>query len=98
MKLINLKAKIFFDPESIRNLPIKDGYRPLFDTFHKSFKISGKLKFIDDTIELDKNQAAIVVITIPEYDQDTIEINVGNNFNFFEGEILIGHGTVLEKL
>lgn len=87
MNNLKIKSRIIFNASSKRDSPILDGYKPLFDYFHKRFKVSEKIFFIDNFKELSKGQNTLVIIYIPQYNENEINAHVGINSVFVRARI-----------
>lgn len=89
--LFKIKAKIIFLENSLRNWPIKDGYRPLVD-FGNDMKTSGIIKLLEGD-SLNKGEQTQVLISF--FSNEPLKTIVkGATFKFFEWPNLIGTGVV----
>ena len=92
--MIKVKAKIKLFEEGGRKTPFKTGYRPLFE-FVKENPTSGSIELIDKELFF-PGESGIVIIYFLHKNLLGMDFKEGKRFEFGEGLIMVGEGTVME--
>jgi hypothetical protein len=96
--LIKVVAKIeLFSGESVRQSPIANGYRPLFNFKNEKAKISGRIDLIETHL-FEPGMKGIVQITFIKGMINDSHFTAGEQFTFDEGIHILGSGEIVELM
>lgn len=94
-QLFKIKAEIFIYNQGGRTLPIKTGYRPGF-IFINNAQTSGSIKILDKNEMIPGSNGIVEIYFFSDALLGNIKIN--NEFKFYEGNVEIGQGKVIDVI